>query len=363
MDGKNSAERKNEGEENKDQNAGGYCSFTSERGKRVDGKNLPDEMDDVTSRMESSQFDDSKETDVDAWIFKKAKDTRDGVPSTTKKTTAKMSTEFDSESYNMEHKRRGIALLFNNVHFGSMEVRKGSDKDCNDLAAILMKMDFEVKIYKDPTSTTIGSVLSETAALDHSDADCLIVAVMTHGESSLLYSAEGLYPVDMLWAPFTADKCPTLAGKPKLFFIQACRGDQLDDGVDIMEDRDETDSAPSTYTIPIFADIMVAYSTVDGFYSWRNPDDGSWFIQSICKEFEINGQTRDLLTMMTFVNRRVAFHYKSYVPHKLTYHQKKQVPSFTSMLTRLVYFTKKEDSRGKMEYPQVQSAEKGKTKK
>lgn len=60
----------------------------------------------------------------------------------------------------------------------------------------------------------------KAAAEDHRDADCLVVVAMSHGESGLLYSSDNMYPVDMLWAPFTADRCSTLAGKPKLFFIQ-----------------------------------------------------------------------------------------------------------------------------------------------
>lgn len=60
----------------------------------------------------------------------------------------------------------------------------------------------------------------KAAAEDHTDADCLIVVAMSHGESGLLHSIDSLYPVDMLWTPFTGDRCSSLAGKPKLFFIQ-----------------------------------------------------------------------------------------------------------------------------------------------
>lgn len=60
----------------------------------------------------------------------------------------------------------------------------------------------------------------KAATEDHTDADCLIVVAMSHGESGLLHSTDSLYPVDMLWAPFTGNRCISLAGKPKLFFIQ-----------------------------------------------------------------------------------------------------------------------------------------------
>lgn len=46
-------------------------------------------------------------------------------------------------------------------------------------------------------------------------------------------------------------------------FPQACRGSQLDKGVKIIH---ETDSKRTTYSIPAYADIMVAYSTYDGTY-------------------------------------------------------------------------------------------------
>jgi len=58
-----------------------------------------------------------------------------------------------------------------------------------------------------------------------------MVCVLSHGEMGILYAADHAYKPDRLWSHFSAEKCRTLAGKPKLFFIQACQGDQLDGGV------------------------------------------------------------------------------------------------------------------------------------
>nr|CAD7463103.1 unnamed protein product [Timema tahoe] len=85
-------------------------------------------------------------------------------------------------------------------------------------------------------------------------------------------------------------------------------------------------------------DIMVANSTEEGYYSWRNPISGSWFIQALCEELKTNGTKRDLLTLLTFVCRRVALDYQSVVPSNYDMDNKKQVPSITSSLTRLVFF-------------------------
>lgn len=59
------------------------------------------------------------------------------------------------------------------------------------------------------------------ACEDHSDADCICVVVMTHGhEHGKLAACDRGFEVSDVWSPFTADKCKSLAGKPKLFFIQ-----------------------------------------------------------------------------------------------------------------------------------------------
>jgi len=68
---------------------------------------------------------------------------------------------------------------------------------------------------------TSSYIILSVAKEDHSDADCLLVTVLTHGEKSrFLYAQDTLYKVKDLWLPFTADKCLSLAGKPKIFIIQ-----------------------------------------------------------------------------------------------------------------------------------------------
>lgn len=56
--------------------------------------------------------------------------------------------------------------------------------------------------------------------MDHSDNSCLVIVALTHGESGAIYAKDHSYKVESLWSPFTGDKCATLVGKPKLFFIQ-----------------------------------------------------------------------------------------------------------------------------------------------
>lgn len=91
---------------------------------------------------------------------------------------------------------------------------------------------------------------------------------MTHGEKNSIYLSDGsLIPVNSVWQEFEANKCPTLAGKPKIFLIQACRGEDYDHGTRMRRGsgmeaprNDITDSGTFSYVIPNAADIIVAFS-------------------------------------------------------------------------------------------------------
>lgn len=256
---------------------------------------------------------------------------------------AKMPADRNAPYYNMNHKQRGMAIIFNHEHFDihSLKARTGTHVDSDNLAKVLKNLGFRVTVLNNLKAEDVNKYIQQTAEMDHSDHDCLVVAVLTHGEMGMLYAKDTHYKPDNLWYYFTGDKCPSLAGKPKLFFIQACQGDKLDGGV-TLTNRTETDgSSNSSYKIPIHADFLIVFSTVPGFYSWRNTTRGSWFMQALCEELRYYGTERDILTLLTFVSQKVALDFESNTPDTLTMHQQKQVPCITSMLTRLLVFGKK----------------------
>ena len=105
------------------------------------------------------------------------------------------------------------------------------------------------------------------------------------------------------------------------------------------EQMDETDALIRTITVPTEADIFVAYSTPPGYYSWRSPYAGSYFIQLLANRLYREGAelNYDLNTIVTLVcNDLVQF--SSNVPANRDMHMKKQVPWISSTLTKLVKF-------------------------
>jgi len=257
---------------------------------------------------------------------------------------AKMPAARFASEYNMNHAKRGIALIFNHEHFDfpSLKSRAGTNVDCENLSNTLRNLHFDVSIFKDFKQQEIMEQISEVSKLDHSYYDCFLVAVLSHGELGYLYSKDNQYKLDHITSFFTADRCPSLAGKPKLFFVQACQGDKLDGGISMRRETTETDSNGTiSYSIPVHADFLIAYSTIPGFYSWRNTTKGSWFMQSLCAELDENGKKYDLLTLLTFVTQRVAYDFESNTPDTPTMHQQKQIPCTTTMLTRILRFNDK----------------------
>lgn len=85
------------------------------------------------------------------------------------------------------------------------------------------------------------------------------------------------------------------------------------------------------------ADFLIVYSTVAGYYSWRNPKLGSWFVQALTQVLAKYATSYDLMTMLTIVNQNIAYNFIS-VSDSPDFNGNKQVPCVTSMLTRRVFF-------------------------
>ena len=59
----------------------------------------------------------------------------------------------------------------------------------------------------------------------HARAQCCVLCVLSHGENGAIYGTDGkLLPVAELKYHLDARRCPTLKDKPKLIFLEACRG-------------------------------------------------------------------------------------------------------------------------------------------
>lgn len=84
---------------------------------------------------------------------------------------------------------------------------------------------FKVMYHINKTAADIIQIASDIAQLDHTTYDCVVFCIMTHGGYGVLYGTDCVpLEIQKIVNFFRSSHCPTLAGKPKIFVIQACQG-------------------------------------------------------------------------------------------------------------------------------------------
>ncbi|XP_010191863.1 PREDICTED: caspase-9, partial [Mesitornis unicolor] len=207
----------------------------------------------------------------------------------------------------------GHCLILNNVNFSrdsALSTRDGSNVDCGKLEKRFKALRFSVLTRRDLRAQDMVLELQNLARQDHSALDCCVVIILSHGcQTSHIQFPGGVYgtdgkpiPIEKIVNYFNGSQCPSLRGKPKLFFIQACGGEQKDLGfvVDCDSPGDEapggsleSDATPfqtpagnvdeldAVACLPTPSDILVSYSTFPGFVSWREVSRGSWYVETL----------------------------------------------------------------------------------
>ncbi|XP_078069122.1 caspase-6-like [Mustelus asterias] len=258
-----------------------------------------------------------------------------------------------SIEYSMKHKSRGVALIFNHERFFwylNLPNRGGTNADRYNLERRLRELGFDVRAYDNLKSSEVLEIIHKVASSDHSDADCFLCVFLSHGENNHIFAFDAKINLQDVTERFRGDKCRSLVGKPKIFVIQACRGDKHDEPVMPMDEVDAVDAQPvvnevvvdagTMPTLPAGADFIMCYSVAEGFYSHRETINGSWYIQDFCELLESHGSQIEFTEFLTLVNRKVSQRSVFNCQDRSAI-GKKQVPCFASMLTKKLYFKPK----------------------
>jgi len=236
-----------------------------------------------------------------------------------------------AERYLMNKRPHGIAVIINNLEFESTGYadeecnRKGSDVDEKNLCVTWEYLQYDVRIFRNLKASQITHELMQIALQNHKNYDSFVCFILSHGDMDVVVGVDNqAVKISDLANLFKANSCPSLRNKPKLFFIQACRGEYKDRGV-----RDQKDGGIYS-SLPSDSDFMFSYATPPGNVSWRTPRYGSWYIQSLCDVFVENAPQQDLVTMLLMVNSKVSEIY--------TNEGYKQCPAPVIMLRKQVWF-------------------------
>lgn len=214
------------------------------------------------------------------------------------------------EVYKMNSNPRGLCVIINNENFADLEnKRNGSQKDVDSLKALFEFLGFLVEVEKDKTADQIKALMAKYSNDAH-HRDCFVCCVMSHGnETGVVGCDKKICPLNDITSPFDGVNCPALIGKPKVFFIQACRGCEMQSKVLVTDGAGASRNQKSgkVYSIAKDSDFLIALSTVEGYFSIRDPSSGSWFIQSLCEHLKKGSEKgQDILRILTNVNNDVS---------------------------------------------------------
>ena len=266
-----------------------------------------------------------------------------------------------------EHEiKNGFALVIVNEIFKYYKHREGASADRKNIKSFCEKAGFTVNDIKglslnrnqidalefdcdghlktdNLTKAEMENLLKVISQGNFQPYDAFICFISSHGNAGGILGAHGeTIPVEYIVDQFKAknEHC-SLVNKPKLFFTQNCRGDWENAGVNLEDDKGETenddvndayetDTEKIPMTIPTTADVLVAYSTVNRYESFRNVKEGSCFIRVLTEVLEKNAKEINLTDMLATVNKEVA---------NMEFNKgNKQMPCFTSTLRKPVRF-------------------------
>lgn len=191
----------------------------------------------------------------------------------------------DAPIYRMTSRPHGLAVIFVNGKFDRndhdtkvlLNNRAGAVKDEELFQSTFKFLGYTPVVHRNLSGAEMFEKMAELNNVDHSEYDSLVVCVSSHGNQRSIYGSDS---VEVNRDEFcnSIKSCPSLTGKPKLFFIQACRLPV------VMADSPPGDQgATLCVATPLHpdADMLIANASTTDSAAYISPQYGSWFAKSL----------------------------------------------------------------------------------
>lgn len=229
-------------------------------------------------------------------------------------------------------KNRALIVSVENFYPGAYLCKRiGVKRDSLRLYKILSELGFSVDIRLDIEAEEIYQAFK--AESEQTVKECFVGIISSHGEEGVVFGCDGR--AVNLAEIYSCFRSPIMKDKSKLFLIQACRGEDLDGGVELETDSsssEEQDILSELLSIPI--DTAVTYATSPGYAAFMHPL-GSVLIQTLCDLLESDGgPDLEITKLLTRLNHQVAYNFQA---RGKILGGKKQMPCFVTRFTREVF--------------------------
>ncbi|XP_019220000.1 caspase-2 isoform X5 [Oreochromis niloticus] len=271
------------------------------------------------------------------------------------------------QSYRLSSSPRGFGLVISNVTFDpcaapDLDPRKGGEVDDEVLRKVFTELDYIVAVHRDLTAQGMRTCIENFSRRpEHRTVDSCVVCLLSHGVEGAVYGTDGkLLQLDWVFEAFDNAHCPLLQNKPKMFFIQACRGEEMDCGVEQTDgpkrtcspsceqrdagregqgdadSRQRGDTGRPRIKLPQRSDMICGFASLKGTAAMRNTKRGSWFIQELNSALRLHARDTHLADILVQVNSRIKER-EGYAPGT-AHHRCKEMSEFTSSLCKDLYF-------------------------
>jgi hypothetical protein len=203
--------------------------------------------------------------------------------------------------------RHGKAIIIVNETFVNRDPRPGAKADKSLLEKTFEDLGYVVELHENLSAARMLSAVRQAAEKSHGAHDSFVCCISTHGSIRVLQGTDGEV-VSRSELVQIVKQSETLRGKPKIFFIEACReiGLHTDKEGKPIYDNSWVNYTRSLETSEQEADVFVANATTTYCKAHCDADDGSWFAKAINSVFT-DPAFKDftLTTLMHEVNRMV----------------------------------------------------------
>ncbi|XP_018013524.1 uncharacterized protein LOC108670568 [Hyalella azteca] len=192
-------------------------------------------------------------------------------------------------AYRITSRPRGFVAVFNN-HFRNNPdwIRNGSEMDDVNLDSVFKEMGYEVHLFSDTTKSQLMEKIDSILQRHVLGMDSLILFFLSHGKDERHFYSSQQEVIDIrdIWIKLTNQNCPALKDKPKIMFLNYCRGEsrQRNQVFDNVTEREE--DAPR--------DVALVHASLPGFKAQRMPDEGTIFVHCLCQAICENAYEMDI---------------------------------------------------------------------
>ena len=163
---------------------------------------------------------------------------------------------------------------------------------------------YRVETYTNLNAVEITRKMKAVANRDHTPYDSFICCIVGCGTEDGVYGSDGeIVPLQEVVEALKGNSCPTLVGKPKMFFFQLDQGNAVDEGVQVLTKSLEADAPMGT--VHSEADFFFVYAAVTGYQTYSD-SLGSYFIRTLTDVITEKAQLLHLVDMLTEVSQRMA---------------------------------------------------------